>query len=311
MSGQDKLERYEQTEARDLIRLLEMSRPRGELRAPPDFRLKILSKIEKSSSRRRVFAWLNVVSVPGWAPALTAALLVLSLGVNVWLGTRALGPALGSNEVRTVRVPAQAYTFQKAIRQDADLGALVAAQDAESEPKAYGFAGKSTRQQSFLLGTLYAEALAYAHSGNIEAATQRWQTMDQALAQTTEPLLSYRHQMREWLRQKPPQLERVQAVLPLFEPAFELYAEREAEQTLPLFQAGAWMTNMRLAAAAGDAAGLRQGDAIAYFLARLDGPKGVEERLGRLGDLMAQETLSQRDMRTVLKLVEKMQQLLD
>jgi hypothetical protein len=71
------------------------------------------------------------------------------------------------------------------------------------------------------------------------------------------------------------------------------------------------MTNMRLAAAAGDAAGLRQGDAIAYFLARLDGPKGVEERLGRLGDLMAQETLSQRDMRTVLKLVEKMQQLLD
>jgi hypothetical protein len=117
--------------------------------------------------------------------------------------------------------------------------------------------------------------------------------------------------MREWLRQKPPQLEQVQAVLPLFEPAFELYAEREAEQTLPLFQAGAWMTNMRLAAAAGDAAGLRQGDAIAYFLARLDGPKGVEERLGRLGDLMAQETLSQRDMRTVLKLVEKMQQLLD
>jgi len=308
MSGQDKLERYEQTEARDLIRLLERSRPCGELRAPPDFRLKILSKIEKSSSRRRVFSWLNVVFVPGWAPALTAALLVLSLGVNVWLGTRAVGP---NNEVRTVRVPVQAYAFQKAIRQDANLGALVTAQDTESEPKAYGFAGKSTRQQSFLLGTLYAEALAYVHSGNIEAATQRWQTMDQALAQTTEPLLSYRHHMQEWLQQKPPKLEQFQALLPLFEPAFELYAEREDDQTLPLFQAGAWMTNMRLAAAAGDAAGLRQGDAIAYFLVRLNGPKGVEDRLGHLGDLMAQETLSKRDMRTVLKLVEKMQQLLD
>jgi hypothetical protein len=49
---------------------------------------------------------------------------------------------------------------------------------------------------------------------------------------------------------------------------------------------------------------------VAYFLTRLEAPKGVEDRLERLGDLIAQDTLDQRELRTVLKLVEKMQQLL-
>lgn len=306
MSGQDELERYERTEARDLIRLLEMSRPKGELRAPPDFRLKVLSKIEKKTPRRGIVSWLNVAFAPTWVPALTAALLLISLGVNVWLGSRMGGPS----EVRTARVPVQAHIFQKEIRPDVDLGALVKAQESENELQAYGFASKSPRQQNFLLGTLYAEALAYARSGEVQAAAQRWQTIDQALAQTTEPLLSYRRKMGEWLQQQPPALEQFQASLPLFESSFEIYAERQHDQTLPLFQAGAWLTNMRLAAAAGDAEGLRRGDAVAYFLTRLEAPKGVEDRLERLGDLIAQDTLDQRELRTVLKLVEKMQQLL-
>jgi hypothetical protein len=283
-----------------------MSRPQGELRAPPDFRLKVLSKIEKKSSRRGIFSWLNVAFAPTWVPALTTALLLMSLGLNVWLGSH-MGD---SSETRTARVPVQAYIFQKEIRPDVDLGALVATQKSENELQAYGFAAKSPRQQNFLLGTFYAEALAYARSGDVEAAAQRWQAIDQALAQTTEPLLSYRRKMQEWLQQKPPAIEQFQASLPLFESSFEIYAERQHEQTLPLFQAGAWLTNMRLAAAAGDAEGLRRGDAVAYFLTRLDVPKGVEDRLQRLGDLIAQETLDQREFRTVIKLVEKMQQLL-
>jgi hypothetical protein len=68
MSGQDELERYERTEARDLVRLFEMSRPQGELRAPPDFRLKVLSKIEKNTSRRGVFSWLHVAFTTTWVP---------------------------------------------------------------------------------------------------------------------------------------------------------------------------------------------------------------------------------------------------
>ncbi|ETX02668.1 MAG: hypothetical protein ETSY2_35085 [Candidatus Entotheonella gemina] len=306
MSGQDELERYEQTEARDLIRLLAMSRPQEELRAPPDFRLKVLSKIHQTPSRRGILSWLSVDFVPTWAPALTAALLVLSLGVNVWLGARALDPA----EVQTVRAPAPAYAFQKGIRQEADLGALVAVQKTETGLTSYGFADKSAGQQSFLLGTLYAEALAYARSGDLEAATQRWQTMDQALGQTAEPLISYRRNMQGWLQQKPPALEQFQAVLPWFEPAFETYAAGQHDQVLPLFQAGAWMTNMRLAAEAGEVDGLIHGRAVDYFLARLKAPKGVEEGFRRLDDLMAKKTLSEREIKIVIKTVKKMQRIL-
>lgn len=288
MSRPDELERYEQTEAQDLIRLLEMSRPQQEeRRAPPDFRLNVLSKIEQRRSRRRVFSWLNVVFAPSWAPALALALLLLSLGVNVWLGSDMFGPSKPSADrmavaARTLQGPAQAHVFQAGITEDADLGALLAAQATENETMVYGFADKTIQEKSFLLGTLYAEALAYARSGNIEVATQRWQMMDRALTQTMEPLLSYRRDMKRLLEQEPPALERFAASLPLFESFYEVYAAREHDQTLPLFQAGAWMTNMGLAAEAGDVEGLRRGGAIAYFLARLDAPKGVEDRLRHL-----------------------------
>ncbi|ETX01769.1 MAG: hypothetical protein ETSY1_06135 [Candidatus Entotheonella factor] len=306
MSGQDELERYEQTEARDLIRLLEMSRPQKELRAPPDFRLKVLNKIHQAPARRGLLAWLSFDFAPTWAPALTAALLVLSLGVNVWFGTRALGPT----EAPAIQVPVQAHAFQKDIRQDADLGALVAAQETGTELKSYGFADKAAHEKSFLLGTFYAEALAYARSGDIDAARQRWQTLDQALSQTAEPLLSYRRNMQEWLQQEPPAWASFQALLPLFEPAFVIYVEDDNQQTLPLFRAGAWMTNMRLAAEAGDVDGLRRGNAAAYFLAHLNAPKGVEEGLKRLDEWMAQKTLSEREIKMVIKTVKKMQQIL-
>lgn len=312
MSRQDELERYERTEARKLIQLLEMSRPQEVRRAPPDFRLKVLNKIEQRRPRRGVLSWMNVALAPAWAPAL-AALLLLSLGVNMWLGSRVLGsskPSVDRVVTEASTGPAQAYVFQEGIRSDVDLGALVDAQAPETEPMSYGFAAKTTREKSFLIGTLYAEALAYVRSGDIAAATQRWQTMDRALVQTAEPLLSYQRDMQRSLQQEPPALERFQALLPLFESFYEVYAAHQHGQTLPLFQAGAWMTNMRLAAAAGDAETLRRGDAIGYFLAHLDAPKGVEERLGRLGDLMAQERLSEREIKTVLKLVQKIQQLL-
>ncbi len=240
-------------------------------------------------------------------------MLLLSLGVNVWLGSRVvepLRPSVGrvAAEVGTLRAPAQAYVFQQGIREDAALGALVAPQAPENESNFYGFMDKTVREQSFLLGTLYAEALAYARSGQIEAAVQRWQTMDRALAQMAEPLLSYRHDMQELLQQKPPALERFQAMLPLFESFYEVYATHQHDQTLPLFPAGAWMTNVQLAAAAGDAKGLRRGHAVDYFLARLDVPMGVEEKLERLGELMAKDELNKRDFKTVLKLVNRMQQ---
>lgn len=315
MSGQDELERYEQTEVQELIRLLEMSRPQGELRAPADFRLKVLSRIERTPSRRGALSWLQVAFVPTWAPALTAALLVLSLGTNVWLGTRVLEtskPAVNrlASEVGTLKEPMGVHVFQRGLRPGVDLGALIAAQETELESTSYGFAGEASGSKAFRLGTLYAEALALARSGDIEAASQRWHMMEQAMGQPAEPMLTYLRDVQKSLQQEPPASERFQALLPLFESFHEASAVREHDQALLLFQAGAWMTNMRLAAAVGDVEGLHRGRVVDYFLSRLEGPKGVEERLQQLDDLLAKKTLSEQELKAVDKLVVKVQQIL-
>lgn len=312
MSRQDELERYEQTEGQELIQLLGVSKSDEELRAPPDFRLNVLRKIEQQRTRPSAWSWTKIDWLPAWAPAAAVALLVISLGVNAWLGAHMLGqPTQMASEVRPLQGPAHAYVFQKGIAADADLGALVSAQAMETEPMvAFGFESKPTpARRSFLLGTLYAEALAYVRSGDTETAQQRWQTMDDALADMHEPLISYRREMQSLIQQE----ERFAAFLPLFESFYEASAAREQDQTLPLFQAGAWLTNMRLAAAAGDVEGLRSGDAVAYFhreMIHLGAAKGVLDKLERLGELMAQDTLSAREVKTALKLVQKMQQLL-
>lgn len=318
MSRQDELERYEQMEAQNLIQLLGRSTSAEELRAPPDFRLNVLRKIEHRRSRSSAWSWMKTAFVPAWAPAM-AALLLISLGVNTWLGTRLVTDHQAAGEqvaldVRPLQRPAQAHVFQEGIRADADLGALVVAQATETEPMiAFGFAAKPAPARSFFLGTLYAEALAYVRSGNIDAAQQRWQAMDKALADAAGPLLNYRHRMQSLLQHESSKLEPFETYLPLFESFYEASAAREDDRTLPLFQAGAWLTNMRLAAAAGDAEGLRRGAAVDYFhreMTRLGADKGVLDRLERLGELMGQETLSQREVKTALKLVQKMQQLL-
>ncbi len=321
MSRQDELERYEQAEGQDLIQLLAKSKSSAEeLRAPSDFRLNVLRKIEQQRSRPGAWSWGNVAFIPTWVPAAMAALLLLSLGVNGWLGARYLGQPAPVGEpvasaVASLQGPAQAYVFQEGITADADLEALVAAQAMETEPMiAFGFAAKPTpARRSFLLGTLYAEALAYVRSGNTEAAQQQWQVMDQALADVAEPLLSYRREMQSFLQHEPPAMERFETFLPLFESFYEASGVHEKDRTLPLFQAGAWLTNMRLAAAAGDTEGLRRRSEVGYFhreMTRIGAAKGILDRLERLGTLMAQDTLSEREIKTVLKLMQKMQQLL-
>ena len=310
MSGQDELEWYERTDARELIRLLEASRPQGDRRAPPDFGLKVLSRIEAERARRSFFLQLVDAWTPTWASAAAAALLALSLGLNVWLSVgRPSPPFIALASLR----PMQAHVFQQGLKDDANLGALVAAQQTASEPTVYAFADMvyTSRATFFQFGSWYAEALAFLRSGDLQAAMQRWQMMDRELGQTAEPLLSYRREMQRTLQHEPPALEQFRTWLPLFESFYEVEAARGHDQTLPLFRAGVWMTNMRLAAMAGDIKGLRQDPAIAYFMSHLvDVPKGVERGFKRLHKLLAKQTLSERELKTVDKLVQKMQQLL-
>ena len=87
MTPQDDLERYETTDPQDLLRLLGTVRPPLEGRVPAAFRAQVLARI----AQRRQPWWRRVWLAPAWAPALVCALL-LSVSVNVWLGTQAGEP---------------------------------------------------------------------------------------------------------------------------------------------------------------------------------------------------------------------------
>src|SRR5947208_2104888 len=166
MPRKDALERYEQTEAQDLIRLFQAVRP-PEVQPPADFRAKVLTRIEQRRARHGLLDGLAPLLTPWWAPAL-AVMLLLSLSVNVWTGFRAFeqrtpasqqaaGPVL--DPLGRVR-PLQAYTFQAGIHSATDLGTLVTAHAVADDPAvAFGFATTSERARFFLLGTRYAEAL--------------------------------------------------------------------------------------------------------------------------------------------------------
>src|SRR5437762_11270109 len=194
MPRKDALERYEQTEAQDLIRLFQAVRP-PEVPPPPDFRAKVLTRVEQRRAHHGLLGGLTPLLTPWWAPAL-AVMLLLSLSVNVWTGfwafgqrtpasQQAAGPVLGPIERG---MPLQVYTFQARIHSATDLGTLVTAHAVTGEPAvAFGFAPTSERARFFRLGTSYAEALAYVHSGALGAAAQRLAAMHQELVDGQGP----------------------------------------------------------------------------------------------------------------------------
>ncbi len=316
MARQDDLERYESAEAQDILRLFEAARPLQHGTPPPNFRAQILQKIDQPRGRQRIRAWFTGAVMPAWAPVL-AAMLLLSLGMNAWLGSSLLGRRDQGPEVAvsdTIPLPSHADAFQENLQYTGNLGTLAHEHAMAAQPMfGYGFAAKPAPTRSFLLGTLYAEALAYVRGGQLQAAAQRWTAIETELGQMAAPWTTYIHHMRTQLQQPSVSPETVRASLALFEPLYEAFAERAVDATLPLFRAGTWLTNMRLAAGAGDTASLRTPDAVRYFqreMRRLQAPQGVRDALDRLGPIVEQEELSARDITAVLKHLTKIQQLL-
>ncbi|MDH3604790.1 MAG: hypothetical protein OEU26_34730 [Candidatus Tectomicrobia bacterium] len=325
MSGTDELEQYERTEAQDIMHLFKAAKPVDEVRAPPDFRLKLMRKIAERRERPRAFAWRRGWFQAAFVPAL-AALLVLSLGGNAWFMARTWWtpePVVQQTASRhpapsRQERPASAHDFQAKMIRSADLGALVAANSTvEEQMVAFGFAPKSVLARSYFLGTLYAEALAYTRSGDTEAAAGHWAAIRKEVEPITQPLAVYARQMETLLLasadDEATRTTELVAFMALFEPLYEDYASERAAQTLPLFWAGTWLTNMRLAAAIGDKAALQTPATVRYFqdeMLRLEAPKGVLNALSRMGRVVQQDTLADRDVKVMLKLVKRVQELL-
>ena len=318
MPRKDELERYERTEAQEMIHLFAAARPSQEIQTPADFRAKVLAKVEQRRSRQGVFAWFTGVFTPAWTPALAAGLL-LSLGFNAWLGSQVLewhdtGKQQVARRVQGSLGPLHAYVFQAGITREADLGALVTKHSAIGQQVvAFGFAAKPASAKSFLIGTLYAEALAYVRSGDLDAAAQRWATIDKELGQVSDPLATHMRKIQTLLESQNRAPEALGMFLALFEPFYEAYAKDTGGERLTLFRMGTWLENMSLAAAANDQASLRHLDTVEYFkreMQRLHAPKGVLDALERMHAILGKADITERDAKVVLTLVQKMQRML-
>jgi len=109
MDHHNDLEHYETTEAQDLIRLFTALRTPPAEHAPAHFRTKVLTQIAHRQARRGWWAWLTQWETPSGVAALATGLL-LSLGLNTWLGyqvlerrTQSATPALSKRANLTLR----------------------------------------------------------------------------------------------------------------------------------------------------------------------------------------------------------------
>jgi hypothetical protein len=275
-------------------------------------------------------AWLRSLFAPRWAPALATGLIMVQLIVIAGL----LGlhyrrqhelfvtfPPL-EEPTKTTRVHkaregyVNAYTFQSALRSDNELGPVVTEHSILGDQAvAFGFATQPAGVTVFLIGTLYAEALAYVRSDDLGLAAQRVASLDKALhtKQALQPLSTYLRQLHTLLEGEQYPGEVLGHLLALFQPLYEAYASHQAPEQRTLFQVGAWLVNMNLAAASGDNILLKQGNKVNYFyneLQRINTPKGALDALRQIAHIVGQREIADRDVKRVLKLVKKIQTIL-
>ncbi len=179
----------------------------------------------------------------------------------------------------------------------------------------FGFAAKSPEAKFFLAGSFYSEALALTKSGDLAEAAKRMQAIEDMLVDVGAPtgLYTYTDTVRLHMLSKNGNAKVVAGYLSVFQPLFADFARTQSQNKLTLFQAGAWLTDMGLSAAAGDTTLLRQKlylERMEANMKRMDAPKGVQKALARIAEITAKSKLSERDTKSVLRLVKKIQSLL-
>jgi hypothetical protein len=322
MAQHDELEQYERTEAQEIIRLLQAMQSQQGASAPADFRAKVLHKVEERRAQRWGFAWLTGLLTPAWAPVVALGFLV-SLGGNLWLGARLWQPRnLGNQQAGQTQPgstdlgPVHAYAFQAGLRSERPLGPLVAEHSTlERTATAFGFAGKPVKTSVFLIGTLYAEALAYLRSDDREAVLWHLAALENELTavQAPQSLAQYVNTLYHFIEGQPQAAAVAAEWLALFEPLYEDYAKSRSVERLLFFRAGAWLENLALAAAAGDKNALQQVATVQSFIKELPqfnvAPK-VLEILEHIKRTLEKPVLDDRDVTAVLRLIKQAQRML-
>jgi hypothetical protein len=306
-----KPERFDQDNDADIVRWFEALGPPPEGQVSPHLRTEVLTRIEQRRSQSGIWAWLPHGNAPLWRPALAVALL-LSVGLNVWWGvySRPTPPSWSQNAL-------QAYRFLRAIRNPEQLGPLVTARSAfGARIVGLGFAPQNPRIVFFRMGTIYADALAALRGDAPDVAAQRLHALRQALERLQAPriLTDYLREIRTLHRGQHYGGEELATFLALFETLYQVeYAKDESTEAVGLFQLGAWLETMTLAAVAKDTTALHQEAAVRHFqtvLGHIEAPREALEALKRLGHYVSAEPMTDNDIRTILTLVRRIQQIL-
>ncbi len=312
-------------EVRFLIRGLQQLAIDPAAETPPDFHATVMSHAQALPPPRPKLGDRLAVSLTVWAPVLAVGLL-LSLGVHVWQGFRALGSRppnarqTGESRVDALRVvrPLPAYQFQAGLPHAHDLGNIVAVRPVREIPTAVlGFTIQTRRTMFFDIGTLYAEAIAALRGGATEAAVKRLGVLAQVLNRVEAPGV-----LSEYLRMTLASLHRghdtgeaLAKLLAPFEPLYEYEytsAQTRAPAALTLMRAGLWLENLALAAAVGDQTAVRQAgqvvDTMRNAFVQLNIPDRILETLEQLHHLVARQGLTDQNIHTIRTLVQDIQQ---
>jgi hypothetical protein len=237
-----------------------------------------------------------------------AMVLIVAVLVPRWLQwgkERQLSEAVGN-----------AWQYQARLQPQKHLSGLLREHSILSEqPTAFGFAARPEGTRFFLIGSLYAEALAHVHSGNFEVARQLWTALEREVLalQPPDSLVDYLRQARIYLENAQPSPQEVGEFLARFQPLADAYTQsRGAEQRL-LWQAGTWLVNLYLTAATNNKGLLRQMGTVQYFqsaLHKLPAPNAVLEALDTIARLMEKPHMAETDVQEVLAQVKHIQLLL-
>lgn len=204
-------------------------------------------------------------------------------------------------------------SFQAGIQRETKLSEL-----AETHLKSnggettYGFAAKSNEAKIFLIGTIYAESVAYFHSGDYDQAAKRLEAIEKQFItlDVSEALFNYIAKVRNRIQRHEYSQEAMADFLSCLQPFLEDYCNTKGQDELTLFRAGTWLVDMALSAAAGDTGRFRNSGKLDYFtreLQRMSAPQGVMQALAKIKKIMDKEKIGKRDTKKLLEQLKAIQ----
>jgi hypothetical protein len=178
-----------------------------------------------------------------------------------------------------------------------------------------GFAAKSEEAKTFLIGSFYSECLAYVRGGKSDLALDRLKAIEKEFILMGVPtsVFGFISKIENAIVTKQYEPAVLMDFFALFQPVYEEFLNSKGKDRLTLFQAGSWLMDMGLAAAAKDKTLLKQPQVLDYFTAemtRMDAPKGVLDALAEISTIAAKKDIADRDTDQILKLIKKIQTVL-